>query len=174
MWKGILFCLGAGLAASLLAGIQNVIGAPIIGLFLGLLFSNVLPAGFSRAVSSGAGFSSKRLLKVAIILAGGTLSFTSIVGVGVGALPIIIFNICWSFFVALIIGRWMNVSSNTSVLVGGGTAICGGTAIATLSSVVDAKEDETAYAITAIFLFDIFAALMWPYAAQAMNFSPAQ
>ena len=48
---------------------------------------------------------------------------------------------------------------------GGGTSICGGTAIATLSAVIDAKEDETAYAMTSIFLFDIIACLIWPYVA---------
>lgn len=52
----------------------------------------------------------------------------------------------------------MRVPGNTRLLVGGGTSICGGTAVATLSAVIDAKEDETAYAMTSIFLWDILAA----------------
>lgn len=174
MWPGLAFCLLGGLAASWLAGLQNVVGAPIIGLFLGILFSNILPAGFFKRIKEGASFSQKYLLKLGIILAGGTLSFTSIVGVGVKALPLILFNICWSFFIAWFIGRRMGVTANTRILVGGGTAICGGTAIATLSPVVEAKEDEMAYAMTAIFLFDILAALLWPYAARAMGLTAWQ
>lgn len=174
MFLGILFCLAAGLAASYLAGLQSVIGAPIIGLFLGILCSNLLPGVFNARTKAGAGFSSKYLLKAGIILVGGTLSFKSIIGVGVSALPIILFNICWSFLVAWVAGRRMKVSTNTRVLVGGGTAICGGTAIATLTPVVGAKEDEMAYAMTAIFLFDILAALLWPYAAQAMQLTAGQ
>lgn len=174
MYLGIIICLAAGALATWLGGLQHFVGSPMLGLFLGIIIANLAPAAFISATKKGAGFSSKYLLKVGIILAGGTLSFKSILGVGLSALPLIIFNICLSFLVAALIGKAMGVSVNVRVLVGGGTAICGGTAIATLTPIVDAEEHEMAYAMTAIFLFDILAALIWPYAAQAMNLSPEQ
>lgn len=173
LW-GIVVCLAGGLLSMYLGSLQSVIGGPMIGLFLGIILCNVLPASALGRTRSGAKFSSKYLLKLGIILAGGTLSFSVIIGVGRSSLGISVFNICLAFAAALVIGRLIRLPRNTSLLVGGGTSICGGTAIATLAPIVEADEDEIAYAMTAIFLFDIFAALMWPYAAQSMGLSPEQ
>ncbi len=174
MIYGLIVCLAAGVAAMLLGNVQHVVGAPMIGLFIGVIISNVFGEKLLKKLKPGATFSQKYLLKAGIILAGGTLNFHAIVGVGLSALPLIIFNICLSFLAAWLIGRPMGVSANTRVLVGGGTAICGGTAIATLTPIVKAKEHEMAYAMTAIFLFDIFAALLWPYVAQGINLTAEQ
>jgi uncharacterized integral membrane protein (TIGR00698 family) len=174
MLFGLIFCLVCGLLAMVLGALQNVVGGPMIGLFLGVILCNILPGRVAGRFKEGARFSSKYLLKLGIILAGGTLSFQVIIGVGRSSLPISIFNICLAFAVALVIGRALKLPQNTSLLVGGGTSICGGTAIATLAPIVEADEDEIAYAMTSIFLFDIFAALMWPYAARAMALTPWQ
>ena len=114
------------------------------------------------------------MLRVGIILAGGTLSFKTIIATGSTALLYILFSMTLTFIVAYFMGKMIKVSGKTSVLVGGGTAVCGATAIATLSAAIDAREDETAYAMTAIFLFDIIAALSWPYVAAALQYSPEQ
>lgn len=174
MYLGLLLCLCVGLVATYLGSIQSAVGSPIIGMFLGILLANVLGSGFVKKTSAGAKFSTKYLLKAGIILAGGTLSLKTVVGVGLSSLPLIIFNILLAFLVAVLVGKAFGVSLKTRILVGGGTSICGGTAIATLTPIVEADEDEMAYAMTAIFLFDIFAAIMWPYAAKAMNLSVEQ
>lgn len=174
MIQGLIVCLLAAFAAMELAAFQNIIGAPMISLFIGILIANVCPGRILDKLKKGASFASKYLLKAGIIITGATLSFKAVVGVGLSALPLIIFNICLSFLVACLAGRAMGVAGNTRVLVGGGTAICGGTAIATLTPIVKAKEEEMAYAMAAIFLFDILAAVMWPYAARAMSFTAQQ
>lgn len=174
MLYGLILCLLAALAAMWLAGLQSIVGAPMIGLFIGILAANVLPENVRARLKAGAAFSSKYLLKAGIIITGATLNFKAVVGVGLSAFPLILFNICLSFLVAFLVGRAMGVSPNTRTLVGGGTAICGGTAIATLSPIVKAKEDEMAYAMAAIFLFDILAALLWPYAADALSLTARQ
>lgn len=169
---GLIICLLLALIATFLAGLQNYIGAPMVGLLLGIVISNLWPV--SSEIQKGTKFASGKLLKFGIVLAGGTLSFASIMGSGVKALPFIIFNVILSIAVGLFFGRRLGTSQNTGLLVGGGTAICGGTAIATLTSIIKATEEEFAYAMAAIFFFDIFAAIMWPYAALAMKFSPEQ
>ena len=174
MVSGLIVCLIAALASMLLAGLQSFIGAPMIGMLIGIVIANVLSDSLLSRLKKGAGFASKYLLKVGIILTGGTLSFKAVLGVGLSALPLILFNICLSFFVAYFVGKAMGVPVNTRTLVGGGTAICGGTAIATLTPIVRAKEDEMAYAMAAIFLFDLFAAIMWPYAAKALSLTARQ
>ncbi len=139
------------------------------------MLTNIAGQKFFVRIKEGAAFSSKVILRAGIILCGGTLSFATIVGAGAGALPYIILSIGLAFFTACLVGKYLiPVTPNPRILVAGGTSICGGTAIATLSAVVDADEDETGYAMTAIFLFDILATLIWPYVAMGMDFSPQQ
>ena len=173
MYIGILLCLVVGIVATWLGGLQHFVGGPMIGLILGVILANAAPALVSKT-KQGAQFCSKILLKAGIILAGGTLSFKAVLGAGLTALPLAAFNICLSFATAILVGKWLKVTFKSSVLVGGGTAICGGTAIATLTPIVEADEEDMAYAMTAIFLFDIIACLMWPYLAMAMNLDPLQ
>ncbi len=175
MYLGIGLCCLLGIVATWLGGLQHIIGAPMIGMFLGILLANWVSPGFLNKIKSGAAFSSKVILRLGIILCGGTLSFTTIVGAGAGALPYIILSIAFAFITACLVGKYLiRVSTNTRIMVAGGTSICGGTAIATLAAVLDADEDEMAYAMTAIFLFDILATLMWPYVALALKLSPSQ
>ena len=146
----------------------------MLGLFFGSLIANLCPTAFINATKKGAGFVSKKFLNIGIILVGGTLSFSQILGVGLETLPLICFNICLSFIIAYLVGKLFHISGKTQVLVGGGTAICGGTAIATLAPIIKSSEEDMAYALTAIFIFNIAAAIMWPYAAVAWELSPEQ
>lgn len=172
---GLILCALVAVAATFLGGLQHFVGAPMLGLVIGILLANLLPAALVSKAKKGAAFSSKVILRGGIILTGGTLSFATIVGAGGSALPYIILSIIFAFCTACLVGKYLiKVSTNTRILVAGGTSICGGTAIATLAGVLDADEDEMAYAMTAIFLFDLFATLIWPYAALGMGFSPEQ
>lgn len=164
----IVLCLILAFVATFLGGFQNIVGAPMIGLFIGMLIFNFGPS-VDKEFLKGTTFARKTFLKWGIILAGGTLHFGTVVGFGAKAMPLILANIAVSFAVAFIIGRKLKLSENTCTLVGGGTSICGGTAIATLASIINAKESEIAYAMTALFLFDIFSALIYPYLAEAIG-----
>lgn len=155
-------CIVIAVIATYLGGKQRIIGAPMIGLFISIIIVNFLPS-IDKDFKAGTSFVGKKFLNLGIILAGATLNFKEILGYGAKGLPLIIMNLVISFTVAYFIGKKIQVSTNTCTLVGGGTAICGGTAIATLASIIKAKETEIAYAMTAIFLFDIFAALIFPY-----------
>lgn len=158
----IALCISIAMAATYLGGMQKLVGAPMIGIFISMLIVNFMPS-IDKDFKAGTTFCGKKLLSTGIILAGATLNFKEILGYGAKALPLIIFNIIVSFSIAYFVGRKLKVSDNTCTLVGGGTCICGGTAIATLASIIKAKETEIAYAMTAIFLFDILAALVYPY-----------
>lgn len=172
---GLIVCIIAAFVATWLAGLQHWVGGPMLGLVIGILLANLLPKAFAAKSKKGAAFSSKIILRAGIIITGGTLSFATIVGAGSSALPYIILSICFAFITACLVGKYLiKVTTNTRILVAGGTSICGGTAIATLAGVVDADDDEMAYAMAAIFLFDLFATLIWPYVAMGMQFSPEQ
>ena len=172
MSVGILTCIGFAFIATFLGGMQHIIGAPMIGLFLGAIAGNIKPA--TGEYKKGTTFAAKKFLMYGIILAGATLDFNLVVKAGSSALPLIITNLCVSFGIAFLIGKMLGVSTNVKRLVGSGTAICGGTAIATVSPIIEAKEEEMAYALTAIFLFDIIAALGFPFLAQALGLDANQ
>lgn len=176
----IILCIVVGVLANETTTLQKawfgrtVIGGPMLALLVTMIICNVLPS-VSKEFKAGTTYCSKQFLNWGIIATGATLNFAAILGTGIRALPLIIFNILLSFTVALVIGRKvLKVSENTSILVGGGTCICGGTAIATLSRIIKAKEEEIAFAMAAIFLFDTIAAFSYPYIGQLLNLTDNQ
>lgn len=152
---------------------RTVMGGPMVALLVAMIICNIVPK-IDKDFKAGTTFASKKFLNWGIILTGATLSFADILGTGVKALPLILFNICLSFTVALLVGKKLGVTSNTATLVGGGTCICGGTAIATLSRIIKAAEDEIAFAMAAIFLFDTLSAFTYPYLAGVLNLTQNQ
>lgn len=90
---------------------------------------------------------------------------------GKQSLPIIICTITTSLVIAFVLHRAMNIPEKISTLVGVGSSICGGSAIAATAPVIDADEEEVAQAISVIFLFNILAALIFPALGAAIGFS---
>ena len=172
-YAAIILCMALGGIAVYAGGLQKVVGSPMIGLIIAMIFANALP-GLSQTLKEGTSFVGKKFLVFGIVMAGATLNLTQVLGYGAKALPLIGVNIVIAFAVAYFVGRRLQMTDNTCTLVGGGTCICGGTAIATLASIIKAKESEIAYAMTAIFLFDILAALVYPYLAGAIGLTPNQ
>lgn len=178
-YGAIVLCLVIGFLATQSTSLQDhvfgrtVIGGPMVALLVSMIACNLLPR-LDKDFKAGTTFASKKFLNWGIILTGATLSFADILGTGVKALPLILFNIVLSFTAAIFIGRRIGVTKNTSVLVGGGTCICGGTAIATLSRIIKAAEEEIAFAMAAIFLFDTLSAFTYPYLAGALNLTRNQ
>lgn len=178
-YGAIALCLVIGFLATQSTSLQDsvlgrtVIGGPMVALLVSMIACNLIPK-LDKDFKAGTTFASKKFLNWGIILTGATLSFADILGTGVKALPLILFNILLSFTVAILVGRKLGVTKNTSVLVGGGTCICGGTAIATLSRIIKALEEEIAFAMAAIFLFDTLAAFTYPYLAGALGLTNNQ
>ena len=175
----IVLCAIIGVLANLSTSLQKewfgrtVIGGPMLALLITMIICNLLPS-VNKEFKEGTSFCAKKFLNWGIILTGGTLSFSAILGTGVKALPLIIFNIFLSFTVAILVGKKLKVSENTSTLVGGGTCICGGTAIGTLSRIIKAHETEIAFAMAAIFLFDTIAAFSYPYIISGLGLTDNQ
>ncbi len=152
---------------------RTVIGGPMVALLVSMIACNLIPS-IDKDFKAGTTFASKKFLNWGIILTGATLSFADILGTGVKALPLILFNILLSFTVAFLVRKKLEVTENTSILVGGGTCICGGTAIATLSPIIGAAEEEIAFAMAAIFLFDTISAFSYPYLAGVIGLTNNQ
>ncbi len=161
--KGVLLCLVIALFAWILVNSiawMEVIGAPVIAILIGMLLTLIIKD--KSSVSEGIGFTSKKILQYAVILLGFGLNLTTIAKVGLASLPIILSTISTSLLVAYAMHKLLKVPAKTSTLIGVGSSICGGSAIAATAPVIDADDEEIAQAISVIFFFNVIAAIIFP------------
>lgn len=137
-----------------------IMGGPIFAITIGIVIGTTFP--LNKHFSKGINYSSKQILKLAIILIGFNLNLYHILQVGSNSILIIISTLITAFIIAYIIGKWLKIEKNTSILIGVGTAICGGSAIAATAPVIHASDDEISYSISTIFLFNIVAVFLFP------------
>ena len=161
-WKGVLFCLVVAVPAWFLGTRLEVVGAPVFAILLGMVLALVVPEGSRRPLAGGVKFTSKKILQYAVILLGFGMNLSEILAKGAQSLPIIVMTVSTSLVIAFVLCRVMHVPSKIATLVGVGSSICGGSAIAATAPVIDADDEEIAQAISVIFLFNVIAALIFP------------
>lgn len=161
-WKGVLFCLIIAIPAWLLGKQFEVIGGPVFAILFGMVLALIVPGERTGALQDGVKFTSKNVLQYAVILLGFGLNLAQIAQVGTTSLPIIVSTIATSLIVAFLLSRVLNIPGKISTLIGVGSSICGGSAIAATAPVIDADDEEIAQAISVIFLFNVIAALVFP------------
>ena len=101
-------------------------------------------------------------MQASIIILGGTLNLNQIAKTGASSFFVMLFTISAAFIIAYLVGKLLKIDTNLKSLIGVGTAICGGSAIAAVSSVINADEHDVAYSISTIFLFNVIAVLLFP------------
>lgn len=157
------------LAAYPLGQLFPFIGTPVMGILLGLVVANLLP--LDRSIDAGVSFSAQKLLQWAIIGLGLKLNLVQLWAVGSQSLQVTIVTLSMAFFSAWLLGRWLKVSGAMTILVGAGTAICGGSAIAAIAPIIRPKERDLMLALTTIFLFNMIAVLLFPALGHLMGLS---
>ena len=160
-----------GISNSILCFRKNfpVIGGPVFAILIGMLLALVIKK--KEAFEGGVKYTSKKILQYAVVLLGFGMNLEVVMETGKQSLPIIICTITTSLVIAFVLHRIMNIPEKISTLVGVGSSICGGSAIAATAPVIDADEEEVAQAISVIFLFNILAALIFPALGAAIGFS---
>ena len=157
---GLLLCLVLAVPSWLLGHAFPVVGGPVFAILAGMLVALVLRD--KGAFRPGIAFTSKKVLQYAVILLGFGLNLSQIAQVGLLSLPIICTTITVSLVIAFLLRKRLAMPHNVSVLVGVGSSICGGSAIAATAPVIGADDDEIAQSISVIFLFNVLAALIFP------------
>jgi uncharacterized integral membrane protein (TIGR00698 family) len=99
------------------------------------------------------------------------MSLTRVWEVGAGSLWVLLFTLASALLTAFNVGKVLGVSGKMTSLIGMGTAICGGPAIAAISSIIEADEIEIAYSISTVFLFNVIAVLIFPPIGHLLGFS---
>ena len=157
--SGVLVCLIIAVPAWLLGRAFPIIGGPVFGILFGMIL-----ALFKRPelLTGGIKFTSKKILQWSIILLGFEMNLFNVIKVGGQSLLVMIFTLTSSFLTAYFIGKAMKIEAKTTTLIGVGTSICGGSAIAATAPVIQADDEEVAQAISTIFLFNIIAVFIFP------------
>lgn len=147
----------------------HLIGASVIALFIGMLVHPLRKK--DDIMTTGIRFTSKKLLKFAIILLGASLNITTILTVGKMSLTVMIFTLLTCFGGGYFVGKALGLNWKLSNLISAGTGICGGSAIASIAPVIDAEDKDIAYAMSATFLFDMAMIILFPIMGQALGLS---
>ena len=160
---GIALCLSIAVPAWLFGRAVPVVGGAIFAIAAGIAISQLAPKIGGAKLGAGVKFTSKKLLQLSIILLGFNMNFYSVFEVGRQSLYVMVFTLTLAFLTAYFVGRLLKLFGNIPILVGVGTAICGGSAIAAAAPAIRASEEEIGQAISTIFLFNIIAAFVFPF-----------
>ena len=166
---GLLLALGIGLLALLLGHWAPLIGGPVIGIVLGIVVRNLLSPG--ARYTPGIAFAGKKVLQWSIIALGFGLSLDQVAKTGLESLSVTLVTMTVAFLAAWLLGRWLGVHDKLKILIGVGTAICGGSAIAAVTPIIRPDDHDTAFAISTIFLFNLVAVLLFPLLGHLMHLS---
>ncbi len=166
---GFLLALVVAIAATLLGRAAPIVGAPVFAIVLGALIATVRSP--SASLRPGIAFASKQLLQWSIVLLGAHLSLVEIMRGGARSLPVMLGTLVIVLVLAYVVGRALGLDTNIRRLVGIGTAICGGSAIAAVASVIEADQADIAYSLGVVFLFNVVAVLIFPALGHLMQLS---
>ena len=146
----------------------ELLGASIIALFMGTIINSFFhPKWIEPALK----FTSKKVLKAAIILLGASLSVSTILSVGKMTFFVMIFTFAMCFGGGYFIRKFFGLNWKLSNLISAGTGICGGSAIAAIAPVIDADDKDIAFAMSSTFLFDMVMIALYPLMGKALGMS---
>ena len=166
---GIIVCLIIAIPALIAGNMFPIIGGPIIAIILGMIIAVFWKR--RENFDEGISFTSKYVLQAAVVLLGFGLNLNVILATGIQSLPIIIGTIATALIVAYVMKRILNMEKNSAILIGVGSSICGGSAIAATAPVINANDEEVAQSISVIFFFNVLAAIIFPMLGKMLGFS---
>ncbi|GHD61538.1 YeiH family protein [Jeongeupia chitinilytica] len=166
---GLALALALATVAALLGEAFPLVGGPVIGIVLGLAVNNLWHPG--ERFRPGIGFAAKDILQWSIIALGIGLNFTQVAETGMQSLEVTLVTVATAFVSAVVLGKLLGVPDKLKILIGVGTAICGGSAIAAVTPILKPDDHETAFSISTIFLFNLVAVLLFPLLGHVLGLS---
>lgn len=170
---GIFLCFGIAVLAWIAGTRYPMVGGPVFGILFGILLTTLSSGlfGLPSRFEEGIRYTSKKLLQVAIVLLGFEMNLFHVIQVGGQSLLVMVFTLTAAFLIAWLVGKALRIPAHTTTLIGVGTAICGGSAIAAVAPVIRAESEDVAHAISTIFLFNILAVFLFPSLGHLLQMS---
>jgi uncharacterized membrane protein YadS len=166
---GFALALAVAAVATVVGEHVPLVGSAVPGAVIGAVIALVVKLG--ARVAPGLKWASTFVLQCSVVLLGAQLSIGEAARVGVSSLPVMLGTLAVCLGAAWLFGRLLGVPGDLRTLIGVGTGICGGSAIAAVSPVIEAASTDVAYAISTIFLFNITAVLAFPLLGHALGMS---
>ena len=166
---GFALALAVAAAATVVGEYVPLVGSAVPGAVIGAVIAIAVKPG--ARLAPGLKWASTFVLQCSVVLLGAQLSISEAARVGVSSLPVMLGTLAVCLGAAWLYGRLLGVPGGLRTLIGVGTGICGGSAIAAVSPVIEAASTDVAYAISTIFLFNIAAVLAFPLLGHALGMS---
>ncbi len=171
-WPGLLAATCLAVVAANLGDRISWLGGAGLGILSGVVLASLIP--MPQVLKPGFTAAGKQILQLAVILLGAGLNLAVVWRTGIETLALMLVTISAVFVAAWLVGKALGVTGNNRDLIASGTAICGGSAIAAVSPILGAKEEEISYSISVVFLFNLAAVVIFPLLGHAFGMSPEQ
>ncbi len=166
---GFALALAVAAVATVVGQYVPLIGSAVPGAVIGAVIA--IAAKPDTRFAPGVKWASTFVLQCSVVLLGAQLSIAEAARVGLSSLPVMLGTLATCLGATWLYGRLLGVRGDLRTLIGVGTGICGGSAIAAVSPVIEAASTDVAYAISTIFLFNIAAVLAFPLLGHALGMS---
>ena len=104
----------------------------------------------------------KQLLQLSVIGLGFGMNVNEAMKAGKEGFVFTICSITFTLVVGIFLGKVLKIDNKISTLISAGTAICGGSAIASVSNVINSDEHETSVALATVFILNSIALFLFP------------
>lgn len=145
--------------------------SPFWGLAGGLAFSLILGSPFPKEILSKY---HGPLLKIAVVGLGFGLNIDNVVATGKEGVQATLTILAIIGLVGFLLAKVLKVNMRTALLITSGTAICGGSAIAAMSPIVSAKNNEISVALGVVFILNAIALIIFPILGRMLGLNDAQ
>lgn len=163
---GLGLSVGVAILAKLLALLVPKLGGATLAILLGIILGNTL---FKQpALAVGTKFSESRLLEYSVVLLGFTVTFQTIGEMGIKGLIFIILMMTTVIAGAYWIGRKLGFNEKMSMMMAGGNAVCGSSAIGAIAPSIEANDEEKGQIITLVNLLGTIMMLTLPFLGIAL------
>ena len=167
--KGLIICCLIAIAAKNLVFLAPSLGSTCISIVIGIVVGNLIKGDQNHL--KGAVFAEKKLLPISIMFMGVTLKLSQVTSIGAKGIGYVAITMFLVISLAILLCRKLGFSKEFSFLMGAGNAVCGSSAIAATSPVVDAHEDEVGISVAIVNLMGtIFMFLLPVLAVRVLHF----
>ena len=156
---GIILALVLAVPAWMLGKIVPIVGAPVFAILIGMILSFIRRP---PVLEEGIRLTAKKVLQYSIVFLGFSLDLGVVLRVGEQSLAVMLFTLSAAFVTAYFVGKALRLDTNLKILIGVGTSVCGGSAIAATAPVIGASDEDVSFSISTIFLFNIVAVFLFP------------
>lgn len=157
---GFIVCLVISGIAQIISSFVPAVGSALFAIGIGILCGNTFLN--RESLNKGCKFSESRLLEYSIVLTGLTLHLSDILGVGIFGILFIALQMAFTITGAYLIGKRLGFHKKFCLLMCAGNAVCGSSAIGTISPVIDADAKDKGISITIVNITGTFLMVILP------------